>query len=95
MKYATNVETGEKVAIKVLDKAKIQKHNMGAQIKKEVWLFNSCVLFTIARQSQFVQISIMKMVKHPNVVRLYEVLASRTKVRDARQLHHVRDSEGG
>ena len=55
------METGERVAIKVLDKEKIQKQNMGAQIKKEI--------------------SIMKMVKHPFVVGLKEVLASRTKVR--------------
>jgi hypothetical protein len=36
VKYAVNTETGEKVAIKILDKDKIQKQNMGAQIKKEV-----------------------------------------------------------
>lgn len=60
VKYAINTETGEKVAIKVLDKEKIQKQNMGNQIKKEI--------------------SIMKMVKHENVVKLYEVLASRTKI---------------
>lgn len=36
VKYAVNTETGEKVAIKILDKEKIQKQNMGAQIKKEV-----------------------------------------------------------
>lgn len=60
VKYAVNTETGEKVAIKILDKEKIQKQNMGAQIKKEI--------------------SIMKMVKHPHVVKLYEVLASRSKI---------------
>lgn len=60
VKYAINSETGEKVAIKVLDKERIQKQNMGNQIKKEI--------------------SIMKMVKHENVVKLYEVLASRTKI---------------
>eukprot|EP00947_MAST-08B_sp_MAST-8B-sp1_P002232 g2232.t1 len=60
VKFATNVETNEQVAIKVLDKEKIQKQNMGAQIKKEI--------------------SIMKMVKHPFVVGLKEVLASRTKI---------------
>jgi serine/threonine protein kinase len=48
------------VAIKVLDKDKIQKQNMGSQIKKEI--------------------SIMKMVKHPHVVELVEVLASKTKI---------------
>lgn len=36
VKYAVNFETGEAVAIKVLDKEKIQKQNMGAQIKKEI-----------------------------------------------------------
>ena len=51
------------VAIKILDKEKIQKQNMGSQIKKEI--------------------SIMKVVKHANVVKLYEVLASRTKARGA------------
>ncbi|CAK4677552.1 unnamed protein product [Aphanomyces euteiches] len=36
VKYAVNTETEERVAIKVLDKDKIQKQNMGAQIKKEI-----------------------------------------------------------
>ena len=36
MKFAVNTETEERVAIKVLDKEKIQKQNMGAQIKKEI-----------------------------------------------------------
>lgn len=36
VKFALNTETGEKVAVKILDKDKIQKQNMGAQIKKEV-----------------------------------------------------------
>jgi len=55
-----NEETGTEVAIKILDKHKIQQQNMGTQIKKEI--------------------SIMKMVRHPNVVKLHEVLASRTKI---------------
>jgi serine/threonine protein kinase len=36
VKYAVNVETQDAVAIKVLDKEKIQKQNMGNQIKKEI-----------------------------------------------------------
>lgn len=36
VKYAVNTETSEPVAIKVLDKEKIQKQNMGPQIKKEI-----------------------------------------------------------
>lgn len=60
VKRAFNTENDSWVAIKVLDKEKIQKQNMGAQVKKEI--------------------SIMKLVRHPNVVQLKEVLASRTKI---------------
>lgn len=60
VKWAVDTSTNQKVAIKILDKEKIQRQNMGAQIKKEI--------------------SIMKMVRHPNVVKLHEVLASRTKI---------------
>ena len=60
VKQATNVKTGEVVAIKILDKEKIQKQNMGAQVKKEI--------------------SIMKLVRHRTVVKLKEVLASKTKI---------------
>jgi serine/threonine protein kinase len=60
VKRAVNVQTGEAVAIKVLDKGKIQKQNMGSQVKKEI--------------------SIMKLIAHRTVVRLKEVLASKTKI---------------
>ncbi|XP_065022198.1 CBL-interacting protein kinase 8-like isoform X3 [Musa acuminata AAA Group] len=60
VKFAQNTETGESVAMKVLDRATIIKHNMVDQIKREI--------------------SIMKLVRHPYVVRLHEVLASRTKI---------------
>jgi len=60
VKRAVNTETQEIVAIKVLDKEKIQKQNMGAQVKKEI--------------------SIMKLVHHVHVVKLIEVLASRSKI---------------
>jgi len=36
VKHGINVETDEQVAIKVLDKEKIQKQNMGNQIKREI-----------------------------------------------------------
>ena len=36
VKHGVNVETNEHVAIKVLDKDKIQKQNMGNQIKREI-----------------------------------------------------------
>ncbi|KAK6940285.1 NAF domain [Dillenia turbinata] len=60
VKFAQNTETGESVAMKVLDRSTIIKHKMVEQIKREI--------------------SIMKLVRHPNVVRLHEVLASRTKI---------------
>ncbi|GAQ84395.1 SNF1-related protein kinase [Klebsormidium nitens] len=60
VKFAVNTETGESVAMKILDKEKILKHKMVEQIKREI--------------------SIMKLVRHPNVVHLHEVLASRTKI---------------
>ncbi|KAJ6992533.1 CBL-interacting serine/threonine-protein kinase 23-like [Populus alba] len=60
VKFARNVETGENVAIKILDKEKVLKHKMIGQIKREI--------------------STMKLIRHPNVVRMYEVMASKTKI---------------
>ncbi|XP_051134093.1 CBL-interacting serine/threonine-protein kinase 3-like isoform X1 [Andrographis paniculata] len=60
VKFARNSDTGQAVAIKILDKDKVLKHKMAEQIKREI--------------------STMKLIKHPNVVRIYEVLASKTKI---------------
>ncbi|KAK9088433.1 hypothetical protein Scep_027515 [Stephania cephalantha] len=60
VKFARDVETGENVAIKILDKEKLLKHKMIGQIKREI--------------------STMKLVKHPNVIRMFEVMASKTKI---------------
>ncbi|XP_052179634.1 CBL-interacting serine/threonine-protein kinase 23-like [Diospyros lotus] len=60
VKFARNVETGENVAIKILDKEKVLKHKMISQIKREI--------------------STMKLIRHPNVIRMYEVMASKTKI---------------
>ncbi|KAK4254574.1 hypothetical protein QN277_009937 [Acacia crassicarpa] len=60
VKLARNVETGENVAIKIIDKDKILKHKMVRQIKREI--------------------STMKLIRHPNVIRMYEVMASKTKI---------------
>ncbi|KAG6620636.1 hypothetical protein I3842_Q058100 [Carya illinoinensis] len=49
VKFARNVETGENVAIKILDKEKVLKHKMIGQIKREI--------------------STMKLIRHPNVIR--------------------------
>ena len=37
VKFAMNTENGESVAIKVLDKEKIQKQSMGAQVNNWCW----------------------------------------------------------
>ncbi|KAI5064970.1 hypothetical protein GOP47_0019665 [Adiantum capillus-veneris] len=60
VKFARNTETGDNVAIKIVNKEKILKHKMVEQIKREI--------------------STMKLIKHPNVVQLYEVLASKTNI---------------
>ncbi|PWA91754.1 NAF domain-containing protein [Artemisia annua] len=60
VKFARNVETGENVAIKILDKEKVLKHKMINQIKREI--------------------STMKLIRHPNVIRMHEVMASKTKI---------------
>ncbi|KAG6409966.1 hypothetical protein SASPL_128010 [Salvia splendens] len=60
VKFAKNTETGQPVAIKILDKDKVLKHKMAEQIRREI--------------------ATMKLIKHPHVVQLYEVMASKTKI---------------
>ncbi|KAK6150103.1 hypothetical protein DH2020_017628 [Rehmannia glutinosa] len=64
VKFARNLETGENVAIKILDKEKVLKHKMIGQ-------------GLLARLSE---ISTMKLIRHPNVIRMFEVMASKTKI---------------
>lgn len=58
--YARNIETGQGVAIKVIDKEKVLKVGMVDQTEREI--------------------SVMSLVKHPNILDLYEVMASKTKI---------------
>ncbi|VFQ94060.1 unnamed protein product [Cuscuta campestris] len=60
VKFARDSETGDPVAIKILDKDKVLKHKMAEQIKREI--------------------ATMKLITHPNVVQLYEVMGSKTKI---------------
>lgn len=57
---ARNLRTGDRVAVKVIDKEKILRAGMMVQTKREI--------------------ATMRRVKHPNVLRLYEVLATKTKI---------------
>ncbi|XP_073311893.1 CBL-interacting protein kinase 23-like isoform X1 [Primulina huaijiensis] len=60
VKFARNLETGENMAIKIIDKSKVLKHKMISQIKCEI--------------------STMKLIRHPNVIRMHEVMASKSKI---------------
>lgn len=58
--HARCVETGQSLAIKVIDKERVRKAGIMDQIKREI--------------------SAMRLVRHPNVVHLYEVMATKTKI---------------
>jgi serine/threonine protein kinase len=64
VKKAIHKETKEEVAIKIIDKEKVRQQNMGVQIKREVNIMK--------------QIGLKE--KNSNVVKLYEVLASKSKI---------------
>ncbi|KAG5856803.1 hypothetical protein ANANG_G00011760 [Anguilla anguilla] len=59
VKLARHVFTGEKVAVKVIDKTKLD---------------------TTATGHLFQEVRCMKLVQHPNIVRLYEVIDTQTKL---------------
>lgn len=59
VKVARHVFTGERVAVKVIDKTKLDE---------------------ISRAHLFKEVQCMKLVQHPNVVRLYEVIDTQTKL---------------
>ncbi|KDP21108.1 hypothetical protein JCGZ_21579 [Jatropha curcas] len=58
--HARNLQSGQSVAIKIIDKQKVLKSGLIDQIKTEI--------------------SVMRLVRHPNIVQLYEVMASKTKI---------------
>lgn len=59
VKTAKHVFTGERVAVKVIDKTKLDE---------------------IAREHLMKEVRCMKLVQHPNVVKLYEVIDTKTKL---------------
>ncbi|KAK9936593.1 hypothetical protein M0R45_013425 [Rubus argutus] len=69
--HARNMRSGQSVAIKIIDKEKVQQVGLIDQIKREI--------------------SVMRLVRHPNVVQLYEVMASKTKIYFA--MEYVRGGE--
>jgi SNF-related kinase len=59
VKLARHVFTGEKVAVKVIDKTKLDKTSQSHMMQ---------------------EVRCMKLVQHPNIVRLYEVIDTSTKL---------------
>ncbi|KAF9672455.1 hypothetical protein SADUNF_Sadunf11G0043500 [Salix dunnii] len=58
--HARNLQSGQSVAIKIIDKEKVLRTGLMNQIKREI--------------------SVMSLVRHPNIVQLDEVMASRTRI---------------
>ncbi|CAJ1960553.1 unnamed protein product [Sphenostylis stenocarpa] len=58
--YARNVQTGQSVAVKIINKKKLNGSGLAGNVKREI--------------------SIMSRLHHPNIVRLHEVLATKTKI---------------
>lgn len=58
--YGKELNSGESVAIKVINKEHVKKEGLMEQIKREI--------------------SVMRLVKHPNVVELKEVMATKSKI---------------
>ncbi|KAF6167455.1 hypothetical protein GIB67_031656 [Kingdonia uniflora] len=89
VKFARNCETGENVAIKILDKEKLLKHKMIGQVKLPALGSREnrvqCAAAEdgptrVALEQIKREISTMKLIRHPNVIRMYEVMASKTKI---------------
>ncbi|XP_027904196.1 CBL-interacting serine/threonine-protein kinase 9-like isoform X2 [Vigna unguiculata] len=60
VKFARHVNNGNKVAIKILDRKHVLRHNMMEQLQREI--------------------SSMRLINHPNVTKIFEVMASKTKI---------------
>ncbi|PRQ48236.1 putative protein kinase CAMK-CAMKL-CHK1 family [Rosa chinensis] len=60
VKFATNVESGQPFAVKILERKRIIDLNMANKITREI--------------------ETLKLLKHPNVVRLHEIVASKTQI---------------
>ncbi|XP_020265841.1 CBL-interacting serine/threonine-protein kinase 21-like isoform X2 [Asparagus officinalis] len=60
VKLAVDSESGQFVAVKVIDKKMILKKKLMYQVKREI--------------------STMKLLHHPNIVKIYEVIATKTKI---------------
>jgi serine/threonine protein kinase len=87
VRVAKNMDTGDHVAIKILDKAKVHKNKLAEQVDcqdSRSTLFAPAHYFRRSHCLPYIrtawqirrEICTMKLIQHPNVVRLYEVKAS-------------------
>ncbi|KAH0459504.1 hypothetical protein IEQ34_012318 [Dendrobium chrysotoxum] len=60
MRLVRDLDTGEHVAIKILFKKKVLKHELAEQIMRNI--------------------ATMKLIKHPSVIQLQEVMGSKSKI---------------
>ena len=60
VKLAKNIKNGQYVAIKIIDKHLILKHDLINQVQREI--------------------RTMKLLHHPNIVRIFEVIGTKTKI---------------
>ncbi|PPS06133.1 hypothetical protein GOBAR_AA14513 [Gossypium barbadense] len=70
VKLAVDTTNGHHVAIKIIDKAMVLESNLKYQATKK-----SILKFQVQSEIQT-----MKLLHHPNVVRIYEVIGSKTKI---------------
>ncbi|KAK6942409.1 NAF domain, partial [Dillenia turbinata] len=76
VKLATNGGNGQQVAIKIIDKHMIMQNNLKYQANIQI-PFDSILIFFYHVQRE---IRTMKLLHHPNIVRIHEVIGSKTKV---------------
>jgi serine/threonine protein kinase len=75
VKLGIDTETGERVAIKILEQTQLEALKMMEKVRREVWKFSKGFL---ERSLTSLQIRILKGIHHVNVVRLIEVMVSKT-----------------
>lgn len=75
VKLATHTQTGEKCAIKIIEKNKAMKNGLAEQIKKEVRDLRSLFQQNIEILNDS-KITIMKKINHPNIVNMKDALIS-------------------
>eukprot|EP00960_Hanusia_phi_P026118 746082-Hanusia_phi.AAC.2 len=77
VKLAVHKETGIKVAIKVLNKKKVQALDMNDKVDV-VLVLARCVLFVA--MTVWREINVLKLFSHPHIIRLYEVIDTPTDI---------------